>query len=481
VSEAEWDWAELVLISAMTSQQETAVQIRLAKERGKPVAVGGPSATSFYPELQAAGADYLVLDEGEITLPLWVEALEQGQSQGIFRANGQKTDMTHAPMPRFDLLEMEAYQTMSVQFSRGCPFQCEFCDIIVIYGRKPRTKSPEQLLAELERLYGLGWRAAVMLVDDNLIGNKRNVKRLLTALKQWMADHHYPFWFFTEASIDLAQDPELLNLMAECNFKSVFLGIETPDPESLAQVKKFQNLRHPLEAAVDTITRSGLRVMAGFIMGFDGEKPGAGERIRQFVEATDIPMPQFTMLQALPNTPLWHRLEAENRLLTTKAEFIQTNLINFVPSRPLEDIVREYLDAFGQLYDPLNYLNRTYRHFRKMAPPRHPGKYKLKGVTVWMLLRILLLVFWQQGVVRKTRWQFWWNLGRICWYNPRVTVMYLAICLLINDYIAYHQTLKTQIETQLAQNLAQSQEQQMIDQAIPPRVVVEESAPIIAH
>src|ERR671933_1934074 len=276
VTEAEWAWADLVILSAMIVQKEDFLnQIQEAKRRGKPVAVGGPYATALPHEAEAAGADYLILDEGEITLPLFVEAIERGDSGGIFRSGGEKPDVTHTPIPRFELLEFDAYSEMSVQFSRGCPFQCEFCDIIVLYGRKPRTKTPAQLLAELERLYELGWRRSIFMVDDNFIGNKRNVKLLLRELGPWMAARGYPFRLSTEASVDLAQDDELLELMVTANFTGVFLGIETPDEESLQMTKKFQNTRNSLIESVELIAKSGLRVMAGFIIGFDGEKPGA--------------------------------------------------------------------------------------------------------------------------------------------------------------------------------------------------------------
>ncbi|MGH2413996.1 MAG: B12-binding domain-containing radical SAM protein, partial [Microcystaceae cyanobacterium] len=309
ITESEWDWAELVVLSGMIVQKEDLLaQIQEAKRRFKLVAVGGPYSTSLPDEVQAAGADYLVLDEGEITLPLLVEALKGGKPNGIFRAT-EKPAVTETPIPRYDLLEFDAYDNMSVQFSRGCPFQCEFCDIIVLYGRKPRTKTPEQLLNELERLYELSWRGPIFMVDDNFIGNKRNVMLLLKELQVWMAKKQYPFSFTTEASVDLANDPELLELMVECNFTSVFLGIETPDEESLTLTKKFQNTRTPLSESIETITRAGLRVMAGFIIGFDGEKSGAGDRIVQFVEQTAIPVAMFSMLQALPHTALWHRLE----------------------------------------------------------------------------------------------------------------------------------------------------------------------------
>ena len=232
--------------------------IREAKRQGKRVAVGGPYFTSVPEPAQNAGADYLILDEGEITLPLFVEALERGETSGTFRANGEKPDVTLTPVPRFDLLELGAYDNMGIQFSRGCPFQCEFCDIIVLYGRKPRTKEPEQLLAELQSLYALGWRRPIFLVDDNFIGNKRNVKRLLRAMVPWLEERNYPFRFYTEASVDLAQDSELLALMHSAGFISVFLGIETPDSDSLKVTQKYQNTRDPLVEAVKTINRSGL-------------------------------------------------------------------------------------------------------------------------------------------------------------------------------------------------------------------------------
>ncbi|MBD1942273.1 B12-binding domain-containing radical SAM protein, partial [Coleofasciculus sp. FACHB-712] len=263
VTEDEWEWADLVILSAMIVQKEDLLdQIREAKRRGKAVAVGGPYPTSVPDEATNAGADYLILDEGEITLPMFIKAIARGDKSGIFRSNGEKPDVTTTPVPRFDLLEFDAYDTMSVQFSRGCPFQCEFCDIIVLYGRKPRTKTPEQLLAELEYLYQLGWRRSVFMVDDNFIGNKRNVKLFLQELKTWQAEHQYPFSFNTEASVDLAQDQELMDLMVECNFNAVFLGIETPDEASLQMTKKFQNNRTSLADSVETITRAGLRVMA---------------------------------------------------------------------------------------------------------------------------------------------------------------------------------------------------------------------------
>jgi radical SAM superfamily enzyme YgiQ (UPF0313 family) len=447
VTEAEWEWADLVILSAMIVQKEDfAAQIQAAKRRGKLVAVGGPYATALPHEARGSGADYLILDEGEITLPLFIEAIERGDLSGEFRADGVKPDVTTTPIPRFDLLEFDAYDSLSVQFSRGCPFQCEFCDIIVLYGRKPRTKTPEQLLAELERLYELGWRRSIFMVDDNFIGNKRNVKLLLKELKPWMAEHNYPFRFNTEASVDLANDPELMDLMVDCNFNAVFLGIETPDEESLALTQKFQNTRESLSESVEAIAKSGLRVMAGFIIGFDGEKAGAGDRIVRFVEKTTIPTAMFSMLQALPDTALLHRLKKEERLLEQDSGMNQTTLMNFIPTRPMEEIAREYVEAFWTLYDPMSYLNRTYRHFRMLGAPRCPSKVRQVN---WVNIRALLTIFWRQGVVRKTRWQFWINFFNILRHNPKVWEPYLGVCALGEHFLEYRSIVRSQIEAQL--------------------------------
>jgi radical SAM superfamily enzyme YgiQ (UPF0313 family) len=447
VTEAEWEWADVAILSAMIVQkQDLLAQIRAAKQRGKKVAVGGPYPTSIPEDSLEAGADYLILDEGEITLPLFVEAIQQGEPRGIFRSNGEKPDVTGTPIPRFDLLELDAYDSMSVQFSRGCPFQCEFCDIIVLYGRKPRTKTPQQLLAELDCLYELGWRRAIFMVDDNFIGNKRNVKLLLQELKVWMAEHQYPFAFNTEASVDLAQDAELMRLMVECNFNAVFLGIETPDADSLQLTKKYQNTRDSLVDAVWAINRAGLRIMAGFIIGFDGEKSGAGDRIVQFVEQTAIPTALFGILQALPNTALWERLEKEGRLLGSKGEGDQMALMNFVPTRPAEEIAREYIRAFCTLYEPGQFLDRVYRHFLHLAPSPCQAPARVPNLID---LRALATVVWRQGIKRNTRWKFWHHLFGIFKQNPAVWDHYITVCAHAEHFIEFRQLVRSQIEAEL--------------------------------
>jgi radical SAM superfamily enzyme YgiQ (UPF0313 family) len=457
VTEAEWDWAELVVISGMIVQKaDMAEQIARAKQRGLPVAVGGPfaSSTPDAPELNLA--DFKVLDEGEITLPLFIEAIERGEQQGRFSANGEKPDVTGTPVPRFDLLQLEAYDSMSVQFSRGCPFQCEFCDIIVLYGRKPRTKTPDQLVAELQSLYDLGWRRSIFLVDDNFIGNKRNAKLLLPAIKQWQIERGYPFSFATEASVDLASDDELMQMMAESRFDSVFLGIETPDEASLSIAGKHQNTRSSLEESVDRITSYGLRVMAGFIIGFDGEKTGAGDRIVTFVTRTGIPAAMMGMLQALPNTGLWHRLEKEGRLIQEKADakgVNQTNLLNFVPTRPIRDIANEYVDAFCRLYEPNAYIDRVKHYYLKMGKPLWqqyvPAAFGKAALPAWNDVRALLIVIWRQGLKRDTRWRFWRSLLEVARKNPAVLEQFLVVLAHNEHFLEYRSVVTREIQEQL--------------------------------
>lgn len=454
-TEADWNWADLVIVSGMIVQKPDLLDlIGKAKQRGKLIAAGGPYVTSTPEEAQLAGVDFLILDEGEITLPLFVEAIERGETSGVFRANGIRPDVSTTPVPRYDLLDLPSYSDMSIQFSRGCPFQCEFCDIIVLYGRKPRTKTPAQIMAELQILYDLGWRKNVFMVDDNFIGNKRNVKLLLRELAPWMAEHDYPFRFATEASVDLAEDSELLDLMIAANFTSVFVGIETPDTDSLALTQKFQNTRNSLLESVQKINQVGLRVMAGFIIGFDGEKPGAGDRIIDFVEATAIPQAMVGMLQALPTTALWYRLEKEGRLLggSQEANGMQATLSNFIPTRPLEDIAREYVRCFWELYDPERYLARVYRHFLQMNPIPQKKKKKFKMLEL-IYIRAILIIFWRQGFKRKTRWQFWRQLFSIALKNPGVWERYLISCAHLEHFIEYRQIVRDDIEGELARHL----------------------------
>ncbi len=473
--EEDWNWADIVMLSAMIVQQDDfAAMIREAKSRGKPVAVGGPYVTSVPQDAEAAGADYIVLDEGEITIPPFVEAfmerkdwIRAGDEPALrFSAVGKKPDVTTTPTPRFDLVDFSAYDSMPVQYSRGCPFLCEFCDIINLYGRKPRTKHTDQFLAELESLYQLGWQGSVFLVDDNFIGNKKNVKALLAELKPWLMARNRPFLLTTEASIDLASDDDLIEQMLQSNIGSVFIGIETPDVDSLALTRKHQNNRHPMMDDIRKLQQAGMHVMAGFIIGFDNEKPGAGERIVRFVEECNISLALLSMLQVLPNTGLWTRLEREGRLGTDIGTINQTSTLNFLPTRPAAEIVEEYLDAYQKLYDPVRYIERAHRLFLELGTPEldraernalvPPPPLRARIRRSLRAIRLLpstvtapFKVIWRQGVVRPSRSVFWRRMFSIIRHRPRSFGFYATVCAHNEHFLRIRDALRQSVRSEL--------------------------------
>ena len=276
LKDGDLEWADVVMTGGMLFQQaDTLRLIGIARSQGKPIVVGGPDATSS-PHIYAA-ANFLVLGEAESIIETFIAAWNKGDRSGIFTAPKFTADVTKSPIPRFDLLKLKDYLFVGVQFSRGCPFNCEFCDIIELYGRSPRTKSTQQMLAELDALYELGYRGHVDFVDDNLIGNKKAVRAFLPHLKAWQQAHDFPFEFSTEASINIADDEALLELMRNCGFFAIFVGIESPDPKTLVAMQKKQNTRRNLVDSVQRIYGAGMMVTAGFILGFDSES-GFGRR-----------------------------------------------------------------------------------------------------------------------------------------------------------------------------------------------------------
>ena len=450
VSEDDWQWADIVMLSGMLVQKHNMLAlIREAKSRDKLVAVGGPYVTSVPQDVEQAGADFIVLDEGEITIPLLVEALERGETCGRFDAGGEKADMNTSPIPRYDLLDFGDYSEMSLQFSRGCPFLCEFCDIIVLYGRRPRTKSPEQVVAEMQRIYDLGWRRSMFVVDDNFIGNKRNVKPVLEAMADWQVAHDYPFSLTTEASVNLGDDKELLDLMVRAYFGVVFLGIETPDADSLALTKKSQNIRRPMTTQIRNISEAGIRVMGSFIIGFDGEKAGAGGRIAKFVDETAIPHVMVSMLQALPLTHLMDRLKLEKRLFDEKdhANLNQSCLTNFLPTRPLRELASEHIDCNMSIYEPQNFIDRTYRHCLTLG--RRPRRRK-SPPPEWRELMVALILFWRHGIQRASRWQFWGAIFKLARRNPQAVRTFVICCAHFEHFYEYREQIRNDIQAQLA-------------------------------
>jgi radical SAM superfamily enzyme YgiQ (UPF0313 family) len=414
------DWADIVMTGGMLPQQRNLIAlIDLCHARGKRVVVGGQDPTS-QPE-RYAEADYLVLDEGELTIPKFLADLAAGATRGTYRS-ADKPDVTQTPCPRFDLLELDRYLHIGIQFSRGCPFNCEFCDIIELYGRKPRTKTPAQMLGELDALYRLGYRGHVDLVDDNFIGNKKAVMAFLPELLAWSRARGFPFYFSTEATLNLADDPRLLAMMDAVDFRWLFVGIETPDKALLIRTQKKQNTRSPIVESVQRINAHGMVVMAGFILGFDGEARGAADGIVECVEAAGISMAMVGLLTALPNTQLTRRLAREGRLfddfsVVRPGDVDQsTSGLNFIPSRPREEILDEYASILRRLYSPRSYFDRVLTLARRLRRrPKQLGSTRGRGRD----LAALAAVLWRLGCARGTAWYFWRNVAGVLATRPQ--------------------------------------------------------------
>ncbi len=379
LEEADIDWADLVMTGGMLFQQaDTLRLVGLAHAHDKPIVVGGPDATSS-PHVYAA-ADFRVLGEAEGILDTFIAAWEGGARAGVFEAPKFQADVTKAPIPRFDLLKFEDYLFMGVQFSRGCPFTCEFCDIIELYGRVPRTKTAPQMLAELDALYALGYRGHVDFVDDNLIGNKKAVRAFLPHLKAWQEAHDFPFDFSTEASINIADDHVLLEAMRDCGFFAVFVGIESPDPDTLVAMKKKQNTRRSLADSVQKIYDAGMFVTAGFILGFDSETGSVGRPMADFIEEAAIPVAMVGLLYALPNTQLTRRLIAEHRLYEGHDVYAgstadQCSGLNYETARPRRAILQDYRLVLDRIYDPVVFCARVERLIGRLNWSRAPRPY----------------------------------------------------------------------------------------------------------
>lgn len=397
-------WADCVFISAMVAQRKSTEEvIKRCKALGVKTVGGGPLFMCF-PE-QFPDIDHFVLGEAEAIFPEFLRDFEAGVAKRLYRSTDHP-DLSMTPIPSWHLIDLSNYATMSIQYSRGCPYDCEFCDIIVMNGRRPRTKSPSQFIAELDALYNAGWRGPVFIVDDNFIGNKRHVKELLPLVIRWQEEREFPFAFFTEASVDLASDRELMELMVRSGFNKVFLGIETPEEDSLKECGKHQNLRQSLSKSVRTILSSGLAVMGGFIIGFDNDKPDIFEKQYRFIQENGIVTAMVGLLSVIPTTRLYKRLEKEGRLLpdfqpsgdNTHAD----GSLNFIPKLDREWLNSNYKKLMEKLYEPRNYYNRIKR-FLELYNPRKKGKLLARDVAVF--LRSL----WYLGVrdKKEARLHYW--------------------------------------------------------------------------
>src|ERR1051325_1572074 len=395
-------WADVVFASAMLVQKESLKQVVAAcNAAGKKIIVGGPYVTTTLEELK--GADHVVLGEAEETLPQLVLDLEAGVAKPIYNAS-QRPQLALTPIPDFKLAEMNRYSAMSVQYSRGCPFNCEFCDIIEIYGRVPRTKSNEQMLAELNVLRDSGWRGTVFIVDDNFIGNKKNVKLLLPHLAEWQERNGRPFTFITEASVNLAEDDKLLDLMRQAGFNRAFLGIETPVEASLKEAQKGQNTRRDLLDSVKKIQSYGIEVMAGFIVGFDNDPEDIFERMTHFIRESAIPLAMVGLLTALPNTQLWRRLSGEGRLLGESGGNNTHSDLNFVPRMDSTRLVEGYKSILRSIYDTREYYDRALECLRRVSKS---GTKSQRRNSVIRDISALTKITLKLGVRDRERKEFW--------------------------------------------------------------------------
>ena len=399
-------WADIVLVSGMLIQKESLLRVvNLCNAVGKQVVVGGPYVSGS--KEGVPGANHIVIGEAETILPKLAQDLERGEAENIYEA-AERPPLSISPTPDFRLAERKRYSAMSIQYSRGCPFQCEFCDIIEIYGRVPRCKSNEQVLAELDALRRCGWRGTVFIVDDNFIGNKRNVKQLLPSLAEWQERNRFPFTFLTEASVNLADDDDLLDGMRRAGFCRVFLGIETPVEESLREARKTQNLRGDLLDAVRKIQSYGMEVMGGFIVGFDNDPGDIFEQQIKFIHESAIPVAMVGLLNALPNTQLWRRLKSLDRLTSESAGNNTDCSLNFVPKMDPALLIEGYISILRTIYNSREYYQRALRCLSQVSRERPQLRSHHLIGDIAALARITLKL----GVQDHERGEFWHYIGR---------------------------------------------------------------------
>ena len=396
-------WADYVFLGAMLIQASGAREvIARCRRLSRSIVAGGPLFTTQhqqYPEI-----DHFVLNEAEITLPRFLDDLAAGRPRPLY-TSAEKPDLASTPIPLWALINMKNYATMPVQYSRGCPFNCEFCNIVIMNGRVPRTKTAEQMLREFQALYDAGWRKSVFIVDDNFIGNTRQVKQILPVLARWQKGHRYPFTLLTEASINLAKDEELMTQMSQANFFKVFVGIESPNTESLRECDKQQNTTSNLAEAVNTIHRYGMQVMGGFIVGFDHDPENIFEMQKKFIQQVGIVTAMVGLLTALPQTRLWHRLQAEGRLLSEATGENTDGLLNFRPVMDRERLLSGYRRLLVSLYSQKNYYQRINTFLKNYRPT---VRARITGEDLMALCRSN----WQLGIKSSARFRYWWLLAR---------------------------------------------------------------------
>lgn len=415
-------WADYVFITAMFIQRKSAdLVIERCLKMGTKIVVGGPLFTSL-PE-EYVHVDHLVLKEAELTLPLFINDLQEGCPRKTYSTD-DRADLSRTPPPLWSLIKMKKYAMMCIQYSRGCPFNCDFCDVTQLFGHRIRTKTTEQVLGELDTLYYHGWRGEVFFVDDNFIGNKILLKtELLPAVIDWMRKRKYPFAFNTQVSINLSDDQELMALMVDAGFDCVFIGIETPNEDSLNECNKVQNKGRDLVACVRKIQRSGMQVQGGFILGFDSDKPSVFDGLIQLIQQSGVVTAMVGLLNAPRGTRLYHRLKTEGRLSKAATGDNTDFSMNFVPRMEFKDLLRGYRKVVNTIYSPKNYYERVLTFLKNY----NPGKYNKVRFRLCDI-RAFLKSIWRLGIIDKGRLSYW---KLIFWSLRRPRLLHLAVTLAI--------------------------------------------------
>jgi radical SAM superfamily enzyme YgiQ (UPF0313 family) len=410
LSDADILWADLVMVSGMRVQRRGLEEVlSRARSLGRRTIVGGPYASGD-PEAMLKLADHVVVGEPDEVFDAIAKDLEEGSARRLYTID-DKPDLTQTPVARFDLLKTDFYASMAIQFSRGCPFQCEFCDIIQLYGRKPRTKRPQQIMAELDTLLKLGWKKQVFIVDDNFIGNHRLALELAQELEKWQQAHGYPLAFYTEASMDLARHPALIEAMVKANFLYVFVGIESASKESLVEAKKLQNLSLDPIDSIKILHQGGLWVTGGFILGFDSDTEDIFEQQIGFVERAAIPWALVNFLHALPQTALHARMQREGRMIEDSPNSRDGTAPNFRTVLPPHVLLRGFQKTLTSIYDPTKYFERAWRSLQAwqtrkcQRPAQQPGLAEIA--------KIMLRSIWHQGLRSSYRRAYWKYLLRL--------------------------------------------------------------------
>jgi radical SAM superfamily enzyme YgiQ (UPF0313 family) len=397
-------WADYVMISAMLIQKDSVDEI-LAEcaELHKKVIAGGPLFTAR-PEDYVDVVDHLILNEAECTLAPFLADLENGIPQKIYRSSVFPS-LQKTPLPRWDILQTKHYANLMIQFSRGCPFNCEFCDVTSLFGHNPRTKTEDQFLLELQTIYDTGWRGCLFIVDDNFIGNKKAIKSMLPRVIAWMKEREYPFELLTETSINIADDDDLIHLMTQAGFTNIFIGLETPNEESLKECSKSQNCRRDMTMSIKKLQAAGLQVFGGYIVGFDNDDENIFARQIKFIQETGVVTAMVGLLNALPNTKLWHRLKSENRLAENSSGDNTDGSINFIPRMDKEKLIAGYNRLVKTIYSPRYYYQRINEFLRtyKPAPIIRRNKYS------WQRLQALMKSILYIGILGNgiSQWYYW--------------------------------------------------------------------------